>query len=516
MEEENKKYTYLAANIKFAKRLVNSEEEKHKIRSEFERDRDRIMYSKAFRRLSGKTQVFLAGNDDHVRTRLTHTLEVAQIARTIAKALGLNEELTEAIALGHDIGHTPFGHVGERMLNSIMNGCYKIRDFNDENDILKDNKGFKHNWQALRVATVLEPNMNLTNYTLWGILNHSSLNYSKCTMKDYNNNCLFRHEKNKSCEKDLKSDDTLSFYKNMKISSEDEENLYEMISKAWSFEGYVVAIADEIAQRHHDIEDALEYHMLEKEDLLNKIQKIFSVDEEIYFKENEEHKKNLKEVEDSIKEKKSLDEYIAKFSKFIVNLLTTDVILNTKKKFDELKEKYNIDTRNSEKNSFDSLKDNIYKEICSKNNKEIRYVKTIVSYSDFIEEKDKELQKFLKNTILNSHKAQTMDGTGQYVIKELFKAYLINPQQLPDKTIIKLFKNLNHTHLKYGKEDCTVGELRNKLQKYHFNNFNEFDDAKVCAYKYYKRELLRTICDYIAGMTDKYTIEQHKKLYNII
>ena len=170
MEKEKERYPELATNSKFAKRVVNCGEDKHTIRNEFERDRDRIMYSRAFRRLSGKTQVFLAGNDDHVRTRLTHTLEVAQIARTISKALGLNEYLTEAIALGHDIGHTPFGHIGERMLNSIMNGCYKIKDFNDENDIIKDHKGFKHNWQSLRVATVLEPNMNLTNYTLWGIV----------------------------------------------------------------------------------------------------------------------------------------------------------------------------------------------------------------------------------------------------------------------------------------------------------------------------------------------------------
>ncbi|EHR0219180.1 HD domain-containing protein [Clostridium perfringens] len=126
MEKEKERYPELATNSKFAKRVVNCGEDKHTIRNEFERDRDRIMYSRAFRRLSGKTQVFLAGNDDHVRTRLTHTLEVAQIARTISKALGLNEYLTEAIALGHDIGHTPFGHIGERMLNSIMNGCYKI------------------------------------------------------------------------------------------------------------------------------------------------------------------------------------------------------------------------------------------------------------------------------------------------------------------------------------------------------------------------------------------------------
>ena len=110
------------------------EEEPCNIRPVYQRDRDRILHSKAFRRLKHKTQVFLAPEGDHYRTRLTHTLEVAQIARTIAKALRLNEDLTEAIALGHDLGHTPFGHAGERALNRICPG------------------GFKHHIHSIRVV----------------------------------------------------------------------------------------------------------------------------------------------------------------------------------------------------------------------------------------------------------------------------------------------------------------------------------------------------------------------------
>ena len=109
----------------------NEKEKKHEFRTEFERDRDRILYSKAFRRLSGKTQVFVTGHEDHIRTRLTHTLEVSQIAKTIASYFGLDIALTEAIALGHDIGHTPFGHEGERILNFIMNGCEEIKGINN-------------------------------------------------------------------------------------------------------------------------------------------------------------------------------------------------------------------------------------------------------------------------------------------------------------------------------------------------------------------------------------------------
>ncbi|MBQ7703577.1 MAG: deoxyguanosinetriphosphate triphosphohydrolase, partial [Firmicutes bacterium] len=137
-------------------------EEKDLVRTDFQRDRDRIIHSKSFRRLMHKTQVFLAPEGDHFRTRLTHTLEVSQIARTIARALNYNEDLTEAIALGHDLGHTPFGHNGEDVLNKIHPG------------------GFSHNVQSLRVVDVLEENrhragqgMNLTMEVRDGIVNHT-------------------------------------------------------------------------------------------------------------------------------------------------------------------------------------------------------------------------------------------------------------------------------------------------------------------------------------------------------
>ena len=136
-------------------------EEPCPIRTEFQRDRDRIIHSKSFRRLKHKTQVFIAPEGDHYRTRLTHTLEVSQISRTIARALCLNEDLTEAIALGHDLGHTPFGHAGEEALDELL-----------EN-------GFEHNKQSLRVVTLLENSfrdfkgLNLTREVCDGILKHT-------------------------------------------------------------------------------------------------------------------------------------------------------------------------------------------------------------------------------------------------------------------------------------------------------------------------------------------------------
>jgi len=135
-------------------------EEKCSVRTDFQRDRDRIIYSKAFRRLKHKTQVFISPEGDHYRTRLTHTLEVSQIARTLARSLRLNEDLTEAIALGHDLGHTPFGHSGEMVLDKVCP------------------HGFKHNEQSLRVVDILEreEGLNLTWEVRDGIRNHTGKN----------------------------------------------------------------------------------------------------------------------------------------------------------------------------------------------------------------------------------------------------------------------------------------------------------------------------------------------------
>ena len=158
---ENREYEILSPLASKAADSKGREypEEKCKYRTDYQRDRDRIVHSKAFRRLIHKTQVFLAPEDDHYRTRLTHTLEVAQVARTAARILRYNEDLTEAIALGHDLGHTPFGHIGETILNNIHPG------------------GFVHNVQSLRTVDKIEETsrrrgLNLTFEVRDGILNH--------------------------------------------------------------------------------------------------------------------------------------------------------------------------------------------------------------------------------------------------------------------------------------------------------------------------------------------------------
>lgn len=180
-------------------------------RTEFQRDRDRIIHCKSFRRLSHKTQVFLAPEGDHYRTRLTHTLEVAQISRTVARALGLNEDLTEAIALGHDLGHTPFGHTGEQALADCIAERMGIDPDSDEGRDL-----FRHNRQSLRVVEVLEKDgegLNLTVEVRDGIMCHTGS------------------------------------------------------QKARSLEGRIVATADRIAYVNHDIDDAIRAEVIAETDL---------------------------------------------------------------------------------------------------------------------------------------------------------------------------------------------------------------------------------------------------------
>src|SRR6202163_2867093 len=179
------------------------------VRPAFQRDRDRIVHSKAFRRLKHKTQVFFAPTGDHYRTRLTHTLEVSQIARTIAKVLRLHEELTEAITLGHDLGHTPFGHAGERIIDRLMPG------------------GFNHYEQSLRIVDALENDgrgLNLTWEVRDGIAKHSK----------------------------GKSGSPVGMARALRAST---------------IEGQIMRVADLIAYVNHDIDDAIRAGLLRAEDL---------------------------------------------------------------------------------------------------------------------------------------------------------------------------------------------------------------------------------------------------------
>jgi len=208
IEERESRFLSPRAMLSSQSRGRDREEPPCPIRTCFQRDRDRILHSKSFRRLKHKTQVFLAPEGDHYRTRLTHTLEVSQIARTISRGLQLNEDLTEAISLGHDLGHTPFGHAGETILNELAPG------------------GFKHYEQSLRVVEKLETEgrgLNLTHEVREGILRHSKGTGAVLTRPDRGKNP--------------------------------------------SLEAQVVRVSDIIAYVNHDIDDAIRYGLIQLSDI---------------------------------------------------------------------------------------------------------------------------------------------------------------------------------------------------------------------------------------------------------
>lgn len=345
-------------------------ESPHPYRTDFQRDRDRIIHCKAFRRLEYKTQVFVNHEGDHYRTRLTHTIEVSQITRSIARALKLNEDLAEALALAHDLGHTPFGHSGEREFN----------------EILKDEGGFEHNRQSLRVAEKLEeryenfPGLNLTWETREGIIKHSPKNYPEA--KDY---------------------------------SPDERP---------SLEAQIIDFADEIAYNNHDLDDGINSSFLE----INEIKKLSIWEMAIKSIGGE---KSLPEI------KKLM---INKMIRSIINLLVTDFIETVVKNIERLSIKNCNDIRKSPE--------------------------LIAGFSPEIKEANTELKKLLNKKLYQHYKVIRMGIKAQKVIRDLFNLYMEFPNALPDS---------------------------------HFNRIKT-DGLK------------RTISDYVAGMTDRFALEEHQKL----
>ena len=266
-------------------------EKKTTLRNDFQRDRDRIIHSTAFRRLKHKTQVFVNTSGDHFRTRITHSLEVSQIARTLSKFFNLNEDLSETLSLAHDLGHTPFGHAGEEALN----------------DCMKNYGGFDHNIQTLRIITILENRyynfngLNLTLETLDGLIKHNG---------PVNNKTKF---------------DTIlgkNFFKN-KIKFLENTSL----------EGQIAAISDDIAYNSHDLEDGLKSNLFKLNDLKNipVLNKIIS-----------KHRSKFT--------KYSADLIVRQIIRDIINEMVIDVIKTTEKniktnKIKNLKEVYNTEKK---------------------------------------------------------------------------------------------------------------------------------------------------------------------------
>ena len=322
----------LAVPLKSKGRLFR--EKKTHLRSEFQRDRDRIIHSTAFRRLKHKTQVFVNTTGDHFRTRITHSLEVSQIARTLSKFFNLNEDLSETLSLAHDLGHTPFGHAGEEALNYCM----------------KKYGGFDHNIQTLRTILFLEnryyefKGLNLTLETLDGLIKHNGpIN----NLKKYKEILGINYFKNK-----------IKF------------------SLSPSLEAQVASISDDIAYNSHDLEDGLKSNLF----YLNDLESI-PILNKIVLK----HKKKIK--------KYSTDLVIRQIVREIINEMVKDLIINTQKNIkkkrirslnDVLKSKYPIVTFSNKMKKFDTkiksfLRKKMYyhKNVISNTNKGKKIIKRL-------------------------------------------------------------------------------------------------------------------------------------------
>lgn len=413
-------------------------EPKQPHRGPFSKDRDRILYSKSFLRLRGKTQVFMLQKNDYIRTRMTHSLEVNQLAKSIASALGLNIELVEAIALGHDVGHTPFGHIGERTIAKMIK---------EDNDVPDNEKGFKHNLQALRLLCDLEkgadyPNhkgLNLTKYTLWGIAHHSSV-------------------------KELLDEETGQPLNPIQTAHPIYDSYLQVVDSYWSFEGLVVALADEIAQRHHDIEDSLRYGIIARRELLQQIIKF----KKVFGKPEQDCFSRLQSEVDSLVD----PVFNSLFARLVVNLYVTSAINQTKINMKALGQKYDI----KRQEDFQNVKADI----------PFAEYQSCVALKQDLTDLDIEFQKYLKTQVLSSYEAQAMDGKAEYIIRKLYKAFCDNPTQLSDNALCSY-----------------AGFVGLPLMRY--DALQHLDE--------YKDILHRCIADYIGGMTDNFAYDEFDRLY---
>ena len=381
----NKKLASFSSDYRSSKGR-SFKEKKDQNRTDFQRDRDRIIHSTAFRRLEHKTQVFVHHEGDHYRSRLTHTLEVSQIARTISRSLLLDEDLAEAIALAHDLGHTPFGHAGEEALN------YSMQRFG----------GFDHNAQTLRIITFLEKKylnfdgLNLVWETLEGIVKHNGPINKKSipfAIREYNKEGM-----------DLK------------------------LNTWCGPEAQVASLSDDIAYFSHDFEDGIRASFFSAEETIEHISKLNKF-------------KNLKLSKNNVETRRIVNH----LKKFIISNMIKDLISQTK---------YNIKT---------------YKPSSSEDVRALK--RPLVSFSEEMSKDLINIRTYLMNKMYKHWKVNRMTNKAKRIVINLFDLYYKEPNCLP---------------IEWG---------------------NILDNAKD---KYYKA---RVIADYIAGMTDRFAIKEHKKLF---
>ena len=361
-------------------------------RTPFQRDRDRIIHSSSFRRLKQKTQVFVAHEGDHYRTRLTHSLEVAQIARSIARSLHVDEDLAEALALAHDLGHPPFGHAGEDQLD----------------DCMKDYEGFDHNAQALRIVTLLEqryPNfdgLNLTWEMLEGLAKHNG--------------------------PVLKAGESVEV---LPVAFKEFKHILDLEPTTHAgIEAQIAALSDDIAYNNHDIDDGVWSQLISIADLkeIDSVGEVFR-QVETEFPDIDERRRVLEAV------------------RRLIGIWVTDLVEETNRRIHEYNPQSAIDVR--------------------------ELSVPLVGFSEVIKRQLQELRSFLSEKMYNHYKVNRMRSRAKRILRELFDLYLKEPETLPSP----------------WREQVESGSS---------------DTGKA-----------RLVCDYIAGMTDSFAINEHRRLFNL-
>jgi dGTPase len=362
-------------------------EQRHAYRTEFQRDRARIIHSRAFRRLEYKTQVFLNGTGDHLRTRLTHTIEVASISRTIARALSLNEDLAEAIALAHDLGHAPFGHSGEEMLAECM----------------REHGGFEHNRQSLRVVELLEAvypdflGLNLTFEVREGLQKHEA-SYDP-PEKVAQASSLRRKDGNPEARPTLKK------------------------YRCPTLEAQIANLADEITYYSHDLDDAVDFQILDATQL----------DENEVWRGS--HERVLSRYSESPGQ-----EFHKVIIRDIIDVQVEDVVRTSAETIAE-----------SGVQSADDVR---------------RQSAPLIRYSDRLLKANRELRRFLYKNVYYHPRVAEVNKRACEMLRSVFEAYVQEPQRL----------------------------------------------GEAAAKRIEQEGLHRTVCDYLAGMTDRYLLEEHARL----
>ncbi len=356
----------------------------------FQRDRDRIIHSEAFRRLQYKTQVFVNHEGDFFRTRLTHSLEVAQIARSVCRFLGLNDDLAEALALAHDLGHPPFGHAGEDALQEMM----------------APHGGFDHNAQSLRVVTALEKRyaqfdgLNLTWETLEGVIKH--------------NGPLVGADRNDPLPRG--------------IAEYDARHDLELDTYA-SAEAQIAALSDDIAYNNHDIDDGLRAGLFSVGDLMD-----VPLAGPVFRAVLDEHP--------GIDESRLIHEAVRRMIGHMVN----DLIDETRRRIADAKPETAADVR--------------------------MLGRPVAGFSDEMKEHDKGLKDFLFKNMYRHYKLNRMTSKGRRVVKDLFRLLADEPGCLPT-------------------------------------------DWRERAGKPGSEQAARLVCDFIAGMTDRFAQDEHRQLFDL-